>query len=79
MTDKTIDRLTAEEPKMPKTDVEVQLSGEDGNAFSIIGRVSKALKRAGEAELAKEFTDKAFAAGSYDEILRLCMEYVDVG
>ena len=53
----------------------VQLSGEDGNVFSIIGRCSKALKRAGQEEKAKEFTDKAFGAGSYDEVLRLAMEY----
>ena len=30
-------------PKYP--DVEVQLSGEDGNVFSIIGRIAKALRR----------------------------------
>lgn len=28
------------------TDIEVQLTGQDGNAFAIIGRVSKALKNA---------------------------------
>jgi hypothetical protein len=33
------------ETKYP--DVTVRLSGEDGNAFLIIGRVSRALRRAG--------------------------------
>lgn len=56
----------------------VQLSGEDGNAFFIIGRCGKALKNAGQADKAKEFTTKAFGAGSYDEVLRLAMEYCDV-
>jgi len=56
----------------------VQLTGEDGNVFSIIGRVSRALKKAGQADKAEEFTDKAFDAGSYDEVLRLCMDYCDV-
>lgn len=56
----------------------VQLIGEDGNVFAIIGRVSKALKRAGQREKAKEFTDKAMKSGSYDEVLRLCMDYVEV-
>lgn len=56
----------------------VQLSGEDGNVFSIIARVGKALKRAGQPELAEEFSNKAFDAGSYDEVLRLCDEYVEV-
>jgi len=57
---------------------EVQLTGEDGNVFNVIGRVSGALKRAGLPEKAKEFTTKAFSAGSYDEVLRLAMEYCEV-
>jgi hypothetical protein len=56
----------------------VQSTGEDGNVFSIIGRVSGALKGAGQAEQAKEFKDKAFASESYDEVLRLAMEYCEV-
>ena len=56
----------------------VQLSGQDGNVFSIIGRVSGALKKANQSDKAHEFTEKAFAAGSYDEVLRLAMEYCDV-
>jgi hypothetical protein len=56
----------------------VRLTGEDGNVFSIIARVSKALKKAGQEDKAKEFTDKAFNAGSYDEVLRLAMTYCDV-
>ncbi len=56
---------------------EVQLSGEDGNVFSIIARCGKALRKAcPAAEI--EFKDKAFSAGSYDEVLRLAMEYCDV-
>lgn len=56
----------------------VRLTGKDGNAFAIIGRVSRALKEDGQKERAKEFTEKAFASGSYDEVLRLCIEYVEV-
>ena len=56
----------------------VQLTGEDGNAFFIIARCGKALKKAGQEDKAKEFTDKAFNAGSYDEVLRLAMTYCDV-
>lgn len=55
----------------------VQVIGEDGNVFSIIGRVSRALKRAGEPELAKEWSEKAMSCGSYDEVLRLMFNYVD--
>lgn len=56
----------------------VQLSGEDGNVFSIIGRCSRALKKAGLPEQAEEFCKEAMSAGSYDEVLRLAMKYCDV-
>jgi len=55
-----------------------KLVGTDGNVFSIIGRVKQALREAGETESASEFVQRAFRAGSYDEVLRLCMEYVEV-
>ena len=63
------------EAKKPK----VQLTGEDGNVFSIIGRVSKALKQNGQGDKAKEFSTKAMHADSYESVLRLAMEYCEVG
>ena len=42
------------------------------------GQVREALRRAGQSERASEFVRRAFAAGSYDAVLRLCFEYVDV-
>ena len=55
-----------------------KLVGTDGNVFSIIGRVKHALKQAGQDDRAREFVEKAFRAGSYDEVLRLCMDFVEV-
>lgn len=55
----------------------VQLSGEDGNAFSIIGRVRKALKRAGMHDEAEAFTKEAMG-GDYDHLLQTCFKYVEV-
>jgi hypothetical protein len=55
-----------------------KLVGTDGNVFAVIGRVREALREAGQAERASEFVRRAFRAGSYDEVLRLCMEYVEV-
>ena len=55
-----------------------KLAGEDGNVFAIIGRVSKALKMNNQKDKAKEFQEKAFASKSYDDVLVLCNEYVDV-
>lgn len=59
-------------------DVEVQLTGGDGNVFGIIGSVSRELKRAGHRDAATEFVNTAMSSGSYDEVLQLCMKYVDV-
>jgi len=55
-----------------------KLIGEDGNVFAVIGKVARCLKTAGQKEQAKEFTNKAFAAHSYGEVLALCAEYVEV-
>lgn len=59
-------------------DIDVQLTGEDGNVFNLIGIVSKALTRAGERDAAKEMTAKVFASGSYEEALGIMAEYVNV-
>ena len=63
-------------PKYPQ--VTVRLTGEDGNAFSIIGRVAKALRREVGPEAAAEFQTEAFAQPSYDHLLRLAMRTVEV-
>ena len=63
---------------MPKFDIKVQLTGEDGNAFFIIGRVQKALRKAGATpDQIKEFQDDA-KSGDYDHVLQTCMKWVDV-
>lgn len=56
---------------------QVQLTGQDGNVFNLVGIASKALRKAGQADQAKEMTDKVFKASSYDEALRIICEYVD--
>ena len=55
-----------------------QLSDSDGNVFALMGRVSKTLKRAGLNEEAKEMCERVFKCKSYDEALKLMMEYVEV-
>ena len=61
---------------MPKTDVVVPMSDEDGNAFSIMGRVTKALRRAGHDDLIDQYQKEA-TSGDYDNLLRVTMEYVE--
>ena len=59
--------------------VEVDLIGGDGNAFAIIGSVSKALKRARvPADEVSEFCSKAMQSESYDHLLQFVMETVVV-
>lgn len=61
-------------PKYPE--IEVQLSGEDGNAFFIMSRVRRAMERAGLRAEAKEFFDAAIATPSYDALLQHVMQTV---
>jgi len=63
---------------MPEPKPVCKLIGEDGNVFNIMGRVSQALKSAGEKDKAKEFVRKATECGSYDEVLILLHKYVRV-
>jgi hypothetical protein len=55
----------------------VQLVGKDGNVFNLIGICSKALKRAGQHEEAKELQNRVMSCGSYDEALCIMLEYVE--
>lgn len=55
-----------------------KLIGTDGNVFAVIGAVSRTLKRAGMPDKAREFQKKAMASESYDAVLRLCFDYVEV-
>lgn len=62
----------------PKTDVVVELIGEDGNVFNLCGIVVTALKRAGYRDEAKEVSERLWGSNDYDEALQLFMEYVEV-
>ena len=62
---------------MPKTEVKVKLTGTDGNAFALIGKVTTALRKNGHKDLVKEFQEKAMS-GDYDNLLATCCEYVDI-
>jgi hypothetical protein len=55
-----------------------RLVGEDGNIFFVLGRVRQALKASGKNDQVQEVSERVMASGSYDEALRIIMEYVDV-
>ena len=55
----------------------MNLVGEDGNIFSVLGRASKLLRQAGQAKEAEEMTKRVMNdAHSYGEALKIISEYV---
>jgi hypothetical protein len=56
----------------------VQLTGEDGNIFNLVGIARRALKRNGLGEKAEEMATRVFESDSYDSALRIISEYCDV-
>jgi len=58
-------------------DVHIHLVGEDGNAYSILGRLQKALRR---AEIPKDEIEAVMAdatSGDYNHLLRTVMATVE--
>lgn len=55
-----------------------QLSGQDGNAFNLLGIVRHDLKRGGvPKEEIDQFLEEAMS-GTYDDLLVTCMKWVNV-
>lgn len=65
-------------PDVRHPEVTVELVGQDGNAFAILGRVQRELRRAGVPEPeVKEYIDEA-TSGDYDHLLQTTMRWVTV-
>ena len=59
-------------------EITVQLTGNDGNAFAVMGSVKKALRRANvSADEISEYIKQSMS-GDYDNLLRVAMEWVVV-
>ncbi len=56
--------------------IHVKLVGEDGNAFSILARVRRALREGGREDLIEDFTKEA-TSGNYMHLLATCMRYCE--
>jgi hypothetical protein len=66
------------ENKMAKYDIDVDLIGNDGNAFSIMGAVTKAMRRAGVSREEQDQYFKEATAGDYNQLLVTTMKWVNV-
>ena len=63
-------------PKHPE--INVELEGQDGNAFSILGRVIRAMRKAGLSnEEIVQFQDEA-TSGDYENLLVTVMDWVNI-
>jgi len=59
-------------------DVEVELIGHDGNAFVVLGRVMKALRRAGVSKEDRDMYREEATSGDYNNLLAVTMATVSV-
>ena len=75
-------KMTPSFEKIPKPEKnslrpKMQLIGQDGNIFAIMGRASRLLKNAGQSDKAKEMCARVTASQSYSEALSIVSEYVE--
>ncbi len=59
-------------------EITVELTGTDGNAFSILGKVTKTMRRAGVSKADREAFLKEATAARYDELLTTVFRWVNV-
>ena len=55
----------------------MQLVGQDGNIFAIMGRAGRLLTDCGQADKAKEMRDRVMSCDSYQKALSIVSEYVE--
>lgn len=64
--------------KRPNRKPKVQLVGNDGNAYAIMGNIKKALQKAGaDKEYVNQYIKESME-GDYDNLLVVAMKYADV-
>lgn len=58
--------------------ISIELVGQDGNAFSILGRLQRALRRGGVPQVEIDAVMAEAQSGDYDHLLVTVMRTVDV-
>lgn len=61
---------------MPRTDARMKLIGEDGNASAIMGRATRAMRRAGYGEILINAYRSEAKSGDYDNLLTVTMDWL---
>lgn len=56
----------------------LKLIGCDSNIFYIMSHCSRALKRCGRDSDSSELISRVWECETYDDALRVCLEYVDI-
>ena len=77
LSDYVPNRLGGFEKEQAPQKPQMELLGQDGNIFGIMGRASRLLKRAGQYEQADEMVSRVTACGDYYEALTIISEYVE--
>ena len=63
-------------PKYP--DVHVQLVGQDGNAYMVLGLCQRAAQKAGLSKAEIDEFMKEAKSGDYNHLLQTCMQWFDI-
>ena len=63
-------------PKHPE--IVVPMVGEDGNAFAILGRVQREMKRAGIPQDERDAFMAEASSGDYDQLVGTVLRWVEV-
>ena len=63
-------------PKYP--DITVELVGQNGNAFNILGICLRAMRWAGLSKEEQDAFQAEATSGNYDHLLATCMEWFNV-
>ena len=59
-------------------DISVQLVGQNGNVFNLMGIVIRALRNNGSGDEVDDFISEVTSSKSYHEALAVMMQWVDV-
>ena len=66
------------ETQIPHFDIEVQLTGNDGNAFGVLAAVIRGMRKAGATPVQVADFQKEAMSGDYNNLLATAMRWVVV-